>query len=57
MFARLWQEGLLRYDELKGLDWEWQALDGAMTKAPLGGGKRWARTPPTAASWGPNAAC
>ena len=37
VFERLWQEGLLRDDELKGLEWEWQALDGAMTKAPLGG--------------------
>ncbi len=34
---RLRQEGLMTYDELKGLDWEWQAMDGAMTKAPLGG--------------------
>ena len=25
-----------RYDGLVGLDWEWQAMDGAMTKAPLG---------------------
>ena len=34
---RLGQEGLLPYDALTGLDWAWQALDGAMTKAPLGG--------------------
>jgi hypothetical protein len=25
------------YDELKGIEWEWQAVDGAMTKAPFGG--------------------
>lgn len=37
VFARLWQEGLLEYDTRQGLDWEWQAMDGAMTKAPLGG--------------------
>jgi putative transposase len=37
VFERLWQAGLLAYDELKGLEWEWQAMDGAMTKAPLGG--------------------
>lgn len=37
VFARMWQAGLQEYDELKGLDWEWQAMDGAMTKAPLGG--------------------
>jgi len=37
VFHRLWQAGLLEYDRRKGLDWEWQAMDGAMTKAPLGG--------------------
>ena len=37
VFRRLWQAGVLEYDELQGLDWEWQAMDGAMTKAPLGG--------------------
>jgi len=39
VFKRLWQAGLLEYDELKGIDWKWQAADGAMTKAPLGGEK------------------
>jgi hypothetical protein len=28
--------GLQEYDELEGIQWEWQAVDGAMTKAPLG---------------------
>ena len=31
--------GLREYDELKGIAWKWQAADGAMTKAPLGGEK------------------
>lgn len=39
VFLKLWQDGLDVYDELKGLDWKWQSMDGAMTKAPLGGGK------------------
>jgi putative transposase len=39
VFKRLWQAGLTEYDELKGLDWKWQAADGAITKAPLGGEK------------------
>jgi putative transposase len=39
VFKRLWQAGLNEYDELKGIDWTWQAADGAMTKAPLGGEK------------------
>lgn len=38
-FKRRWQAGLAEYDELKGLDWQWQAADGAMTQAPLGGEK------------------
>ena len=37
VFVTLWAMGLQEYDELKGLDWEWLAMDGAMTKAPLGG--------------------
>ena len=39
VFLKLWQAGLERYDELKGLDWSWLSMDGAMTKAPLGGEK------------------
>jgi transposase len=35
-FMRLWQEGLLSYDEVKGIGWEWQSADGCMVKAPLG---------------------
>jgi len=39
VFLRFWQEGLREYDECKGIDWNWQSMDGAMTKAPLGGEK------------------
>ena len=37
VFKKLWQASLTAYDELRGIAWEWQAVDGAMTKAPLGG--------------------
>ena len=37
VFEKLWQAGLAEYDRRVGLEWEWQAMDGAMTKAPLGG--------------------
>lgn len=37
VFHELWRQGLVAYDELTGIDWEWLALDGAMGKAPLGG--------------------
>jgi transposase len=39
VFRKLWRNGLLEYDELKGIQWDWQSIDGAMTKAPLGGEK------------------
>lgn len=35
-FKALWQAGLSTYDELAGIEWEGQAVDGAMTKAPFG---------------------
>lgn len=43
VFLNLWKSGLDVYDELKGLKWNWQSMDGAMTKAPLGGEKDWAK--------------
>jgi transposase len=39
VFAEMWRLGLLEYDDLKGIDWEWLAMDGEMNKAPLGGEK------------------
>ena len=39
VFVALWEQGLGEYDALQGIDWEWLAMDGAMTKAPLGGEK------------------
>ena len=38
-FLALWQSGLAAYEALQGIDWEWLAMDGAITKAPLGGEK------------------
>lgn len=40
VFQKLWAAGLEEYDEVKGIDWSWQSMDGAMTKAPLGGEKK-----------------
>lgn len=39
IFKKLWKHALEEYDDLKGIEWRWQAMDGAMTKAPLGGEK------------------
>jgi putative transposase len=43
VFLKLWQAGVSRFEELQGIDWSWLSLDGAMTKAPLGGEKDWAK--------------
>ncbi len=37
VFRKLWKRGLLRYDAEVGINWTWQSMDGAMSKAPLGG--------------------
>ena len=39
VFGELWKQMLRRYDARRGIDWRWQSLDGAQTKAPLGGEK------------------
>jgi transposase len=55
-FRELWQAGLAEYDEMEGIGWHWQSIDGAMTKAPLAQqgvganptdrGKKWHQAPP-----------
>ena len=37
VFRKPWRLALQEYGDLEGIDWQWQSLDGAMTKAPLGG--------------------
>jgi transposase len=34
-FLALWQAGLAEYDEMEGIAWEWQSIDGTQGKAPL----------------------
>ncbi len=38
VFERLWAAGLEAFEEVEGLDWTWQSLDGTQIKAPFGGG-------------------
>jgi transposase len=63
-FLRLWQAGLAEYDEMEGVAWDWQSIDGAMHKAPLATecvgpnptdrGKKWAQAkPPGRRAWRP----
>lgn len=39
VFHKLWKYLLRRYDQLRGIQWKWQSIDGSSTKAPLGGEK------------------
>ena len=34
-FEKLWAKGLEKYNELEGIGWGWQSLDGCTVKAPL----------------------
>jgi transposase len=34
-FLELWKRGLAEYDDMEGIAWEWQSIDGSMYKAPL----------------------
>lgn len=44
VFLKLWEAGVERFDQLRGIDWSWLSIDGAMTKAPLGGEKDGAKS-------------
>jgi transposase len=51
VFELIWALGLDEYEELKGIDWSWQSMDGAMTKAPLGGEKNRAQPNRSSQAW------
>ena len=55
-FKALWQAGLTVYDDLAGIQWEWQAMDGAMSDPPLSEAPRPVPIPPIAARRGPSGA-
>lgn len=57
VFEMFWREGLMQYDEIQGIDWSWLSMDGAMTKAPVAGSKKRARTRRTVASKESSVAC
>lgn len=35
LFEAVWKAGLAEYDQMEGIAWRWQSVDGAMMKAPL----------------------
>ncbi len=55
VFVQIWAILMEECDELGGVEWEWQAADGAMGKARFGGGKS-APTPLTVANPVPSVA-
>jgi transposase len=63
-FLKIWKAGLAEYDEMEGIAWNWQSIDGAMGKAPLAvecvgpnptdRGKKWTQAQPTGGrAWRP----
>jgi putative transposase len=56
VFLKFWKAGVECFDELKGIDWAWLSMDGAMTKAPLGG-EDTGSNPTDRGKKGRNAAC
>lgn len=56
VFEELWRRALLAYDQTHGIEWEWLAMDGAMSKAPLGG-ERTGPNPTDRAKRGRSAHC
>ncbi len=55
VFHKLWRLCLQEYDDLKGIDWQWQTVDSATISAPVGGAIVSAKTRRTGASWAANA--
>ncbi len=43
-FQHLWQAGLHEYDELAGIGWDWQSVDGSTVKAPFAAPRRRSRS-------------
>ena len=63
-FQALWAAGLAEYDQMEGIAWRWQSIDGAMFKAPMAQesvgpnptdrGKKWEQASPAGRrAWGP----
>jgi len=63
-FVDLWKAGLAEYDQMEGIAWRWQSIDGALFKAPMAresvgpnptdrGKKGQQASPACGRSWGP----
>lgn len=54
IFERAWRVCLKHYDDLEGIDWRFQSLDGVIVSAPVKGGITSEKTPPIGANWAPS---
>jgi transposase len=54
IFERIWRVCLEHYDDLQGIDWRFQSLDGVIVSAPVKGGTRPEKTRPIGANWAPS---
>ncbi len=57
IFERIWRVCLKHYDDLRGIDWRFQSLDGVIISAPVQGGTKPAETPRIGANWAPSGTC
>jgi transposase len=64
VFVKMWRRGLAEYDEMEGIAWSWQSIDGATVKAPMAietvgpnptdRGKKWDKAKPSGRrAWNP----
>ena len=54
IFERIWRVCLKHYDDLQGIDWRFQSLDGVIVSAPVKRGMRSEKTPRIGANWAPS---
>jgi len=51
VFKRIWRVCLKHYDDLRGIDWQFQSMDSATVSAPVKGGIKPEKTLRIAANW------
>ena len=56
-FVALWRSGLAEYDEMEGIAWDWQSVDGAMAESSAGGGVRGGQPYGSGKKMGANEVC
>ncbi len=57
VFERIWRVCLKHYDDLRGIDWRFQSLDGVIVSAPVKGGTKSEKTRQIGENWAPSDIC